>query len=158
MILRLISKFLIILFISGLFPSRKKLNCVQVDSLIKLKYTSKDYESALTIAKSNKNKENCSADYYLDLGKVFLSFNDFNNTRDLYKKSLTLASEGEQYNSINLEYSKLRFLLSEISYIQQVLDQNQDKEFAISNYKGLISGTKLWENGEPYIDANQNLW
>ena len=56
MFLRFFCKFLILLFISGIFSSRKRLNCSEVDSLINLKYQSKDYESALVIAKSNKKK------------------------------------------------------------------------------------------------------
>ena len=121
MFLRFFCKFLILLLISGIFPSRKKLSCEEVDSLINLKYKTKDYESALVIATSNKNNENCSSDYYFNLGKIFLSFNDFSNTRELYNNSLAIA-EGEEYNFINLEYSKLRFLQSEISFIQQMLN------------------------------------
>ena len=158
MIFKLICKvLLILLFISGIFGSRKKLDCNQIDSLINLKYTQGDYESALSIAKSNKKNENCNASYYFSLGKIFLSFNDFNNTRSLYNKALEKSSEGSEYNLINLEYSKLRFLLSEISFIQQILNNDQDKEKAINSYKSLISGNNSWDNGEPYIDANQNL-
>ena len=157
MFLRFFCKFLILLFISGIFSARKKLNCSEVDSLINFKNQSKDYESALVIAKSNKKNENCTAEQYFNLGKVFLRFDDFNNTRELYNKSLLVASEGKEYNAIKLEYSKLRFLQSEISFIQQILDNDQDKEKAILSYKGLLFGNKVWDNGEPYVDANQNL-
>ena len=64
MFLRFFCKFLILLFISGIFPSRKKLSCEEVDSLINLKYNTKDYESALVIAKSNKNNESVTDTYY----------------------------------------------------------------------------------------------
>ena len=157
MIFRLICKFLIIILISGIFPARKKLSCEQVDSLINLKYTTGDYESALVIAKANKSNELCGASYYSNLAKIFLSFDDFNNTREVYNKALSVALEGPEYNKIKLEYSKLRFLQSEISFIKQILDNDQDKEKAISNYKGLITGNQKWDNGEPYIDANKNL-
>ena len=157
MFLRFFCKFLILLFISGIFSARKKLNCTEVDSLINLKYQSKDYESALVIAKSNKKNENCTSEQYFNLGKVFLRFDDFNNTRELYNKSLLVASQGEEYNTVKLEYSKLRFLQSEISFIQQILDNDQDKEKAILSYKGLLFGNEVWDNGEPYVDANQNL-
>ena len=156
MFLRFFCKFLILLFISGIFSSRKRLNCSEVDSLINLKYQSKDYESALVIAKSNKKNENCTAKQYFNLGKVFLHFNDFTNTRNLYNKSLLVASAGKGYDSMNLEYIKLRHLQSEISFIQQILNNDQDKENAISNYQGLLFGNKKWDNGEPYADINLN--
>ncbi len=157
MFLRFLCKFLILVFISGIFPARKKLSCFEVDSLINLKYNSQDYESALVIAKSNKKNEGCTAGEYFNLGKVFLRFDDFNNTRDLFNKALLVASQGKEYNSIKLEYSKLRFLQSEISFIQQILDNDQDKNKAILSYKGLLSGNQKWDNGEPYVDSNKNL-
>ena len=157
MFVKFFCRFLILLFISGIFPARKKLNCSQVDSLINLKNYSKDYESALVIAKSNKKNEGCTAVEYFNLGQVFLRFDDFSNTRELFNKALLVALPGEEYNAIKLEYSKLRFLQSEISFIQQILDNNQDKEKAILSYKGLLFGNQKWDNGEPYVDANQNL-
>ena len=76
MFLRFFCKFFILLIISGIFPARKKLSCSEVDSLINLKYDSKDYESALIIAKSNKTNDNCTSQQYFNLGKIFLRFDE----------------------------------------------------------------------------------
>jgi len=156
MFLRFITKFLILFFISGLFSARKKLNCEQVDSLITQKFTSGEFNSALSIAKSNRKMENCSPSFYYNIGKIFLLFDDFNKTRDMYNKALK-SSTGSEYNEIKLEYSKLSFLLSEISFIKQIFENDQDKVKAINSYKGLMTGNGKWDNGEPYVDLNKNL-
>jgi len=155
MFLRFFCKFLILLFISGIF-SAKRLTCEQVYDSINVKIDSKKYNSALILAKGNKKNKDCTAEHYFNLGNVFLIFDDFNNTRELYNKALSVASDTKQYNSIKLEFDKLRFLLAEINFIKQSFDNDQDKEKAISNYKGLISGNNKWDQDEPYIDQNLN--
>ena len=155
MFLRFITKLLILIFISGLFSS-KKLNCEQVESRILQLTTDGKFETALTVAKGNRKLENCSPAFYYNLGKIFLSFDDFNKTRDMYNKALKLSA-GSEYNKIKLEYSKLSFLLSEISFIKQIYENDQDILKAINSYKGLINGNNKWDNGEPYVDINKNL-
>ena len=41
----------------------------------------------------------------------------------MYSKALKIASEGNEYNDIKLEYSRLSFLLSEISFIKQIYEK-----------------------------------
>ncbi len=160
MLFRIISKFLVLLLVSGLFSSKRLQNCLEVDSKIKQLISEDQYEGAYVVAKNNRKmegKEGCNASFYYNLGKIFLSFDDFNKTRDMYSKALKEASEGEEYNTIKLEYSRLSFLLSEISFIKQIYENDQDKEKAISSYIGLLEGNNLWDNGEPYVDINKNL-
>ena len=159
MILRIVSKILILLLISSAFSKRLQ-NCFEVDSVIKLRISQNDNLSAFQVAKSNRkmeDKDGCNASFYYNLGTIFLSFDDFNKTRDMYSKALKIASEGNEYNDIKLEYSRLSFLLSEISFIKQIYENDQDEKKAIKNYKGLLKGNSLWDNGEPYVDLNKNL-
>ena len=63
MILRIVSKILILLLISGLFSKRLQ-NCFEVDSVIKLRITQDDNLSAYQVAKSNRkmeDKDGCNA-------------------------------------------------------------------------------------------------
>ena len=54
-------------------------------------------------------------------------------------------------------WERLSFLLSEISFIKQIYENDQDKEKALKSYKGLLTGNDSWDNGEPYVDLNKNL-
>ena len=151
-------KFRYILFftlLSSLCLSRGY-TCSEIDSIISNRYNNGDYEIAHNMAKKNKDKESCDAFFYFNLGKVFKKFDDFNSTREMYNLAMKKSSESD-YKIINLEYKKLSFFSSQINFIQSIYASDGDKDKALFNYKELLTGNQKWDNGEPFIDANQNM-
>ena len=63
-------------------------SCSEIDSVITNRYSNGDYEIAHTMAKKNKDKEDCDANFYFNLGKVFKKFDDFNTTREMYNLAM----------------------------------------------------------------------
>ena len=133
----------------------KELSCSELDSIVSVRYSNKDYEIAHVMAKKNKEKESCEAMFYFKLGKVFKKFDDFNSTREMYNLAMKKSNETD-YKVINLEYKKLSFLSSQINFIQSIYASDNDREKAINNYIDLINGNNVWDNGEPFVDENLN--
>ena len=131
-------------------------SCSEIDSVITNRYSNGDYEIAHTMAKKNKDKEDCDANFYFNLGKVFKKFDDFNTTREMYNLAMKKSNE-EDYKAINLEYKKLSFFSSQINFIQSIYASDSNKEKALNNYKELLTGNQQWDNGEPFVDSNQNM-
>ena len=131
-------------------------SCSEIDSIISNRYSNGDYEIAHNMAKKNKDKEACDAFFYFNLGKVFKKFDDFNSTRDMYNLAMKKSNETD-YKIINLEYKKLSFFSSQINFIQSIYASDGNKEKALTNYKELLTGNQKWDNGEPFIDSNQNM-
>ena len=50
MLFRIISKFLVLLLVSGLFSSKRLQNCLEVDSLIKQRISEDQYDKAYVVA------------------------------------------------------------------------------------------------------------
>jgi tetratricopeptide (TPR) repeat protein len=139
----------------GVFYARG-FSCNEIDSVITIRYNDADYEIAHNMAKKNKDKEACDAKFYFNLGKVFKKFDDFNSTREMYNLAMKKSNE-EDYKTINLEYKKLSFFSSQINFIQSIYASDRDKEKALNNYKELLTGNDNWDNGEPFVDTNQNM-
>lgn len=131
-------------------------SCVEIDSIITNRFESGDYEIAHTMAKKNKSKDACDANFYFNLGKVFKKFDDFNTTREMYNLAMKKSNEAD-YKIINLEYKKLSFFSSQINFIQSIYASDNDKDKALKNYKELLIGNDKWDNGEPFVDSNQNM-
>ena len=145
-----------IIIICFCFSYSKNYSCLEIDSMITARYNQGDYEIAHNIAKKNKEKDDCNTFYYIRLADVFKKFDDFGSTRNMYNIAMKKSTEDE-YKEINLEYKKLSFLSSQINFIQSVYLSDGDKDKALSNYKDLINGNGVWDNGEP--DANgDGVW
>jgi len=153
--IRFIQNIIILSVIFG-FYSSKEYACSEIDSIITLRYNKGDYDIAHNIAKKNKEKKGCSPFFYVHLADVFKKFDDFSSTREMYNSAMKKSTE-EEYKEINLEYKKLSFLSSQINFIQSIYLSDGNKDKALLNYKELINGNQLWDNGEPFIDLNQNM-
>ena len=151
-------RFFTILIILSSFYYSKQYTCSEIEDLIVERYDKGEYDIAYNMAKKNKTKEGegCDAFFYVRLANIFKKFDDFKSTRELYNTAMKKSTE-EEYKTINLEYKKLSFLSSQINFIQSVYLSDGDKEKALSNYKDLINGNEVWDNGEPFIDSNQNM-
>tara|TARA_B100000676_G_scaffold292538_1_gene328282 strand:+ start:468 stop:1952 length:1485 start_codon:yes stop_codon:yes gene_type:complete len=151
-------KFRYILFLATLltFCFSRGYSCSEIDSIISQRYISGDYEIAHNMAKKNKEKEDCEALFYFNLGKVFKRFDDFNTTREMYNLAMKKSNEAD-YKVINLEYKKLSFLSSQINYIQSIYASDNNNQNALNSYKELLTGNQKWDNGEPFVDSNQNM-
>ena len=147
---------IILLIVIFSFSYSKDYSCSEMDSIITSRYNNGDYEIAHNMAKKNKEKESCSAFFYVHLADVFKKFDDFSSTREMYNTAMKKSTEDE-YKQINFEYKKLSFLSSQINFIQSIYLSDGDKQIALSNYKELIDGNEAWDNGEPFIDSNQNM-
>ncbi len=143
-------------FIILSFVYSRGFSCNEIDSIITNRFDSGDYEIAHNMAKKNKDKETCEATFYFNLGKVFKKFDDFNTTREMYNLAMKKSNE-DDYKKINLEYKKLSFFSSQVNFIQSIYSSDSKKEKALSNYKELLMGNDKWDNGEPFVDANQNM-
>jgi len=146
---------LFLITISTLIYSRGY-SCTEIDSIISNRYNNGDYEIAHNMAKKNKDKESCDALFYFNLGKVFKKFDDFNTTREMYNLAMKKSNEVD-YKTINLEYKKLSFFSSQINFIQSIYASDNNTEKALNNYKELLTGNQKWDNGEPFVDSNQNM-
>ena len=58
------------------------------------------------------------ASYIIKLGDVFIKYNDFDLTRELFINAMKRFQENE-YDIMDLEYKKLSSLLSQLSFIQK---------------------------------------
>tara|TARA_B100000945_G_scaffold216072_1_gene174221 strand:+ start:791 stop:2287 length:1497 start_codon:yes stop_codon:yes gene_type:complete len=153
---KFLTRYISILFlIVNIFYARG-FSCSEIDSIIANRYGSGDYEIAYNMAKKNKDKESCDALFYFNLGKVFKKFDDFNTTRDMYKLAMKKSNEVD-YKNINLEYNKLAFFSSQVNFIQTMYASNGDIDSALDSYKELLLGNSNYDNGEPFVDSNQNM-
>ena len=145
-----------IFFLSLSFFYARGYTCNEIDSIITNRFENGDYEIAHTMAKKNKSKDACDANFYFNLGSVFKKFDDFNTTREMYNLAMKKSNE-EDYKAINLEYKKLSFFSSQVNFIQSIYASDNNKEKALINYKELLMGNDKWDNGEPFVDTNQNM-
>jgi Flp pilus assembly protein TadD len=94
-----------IFFISLSIFYARGYTCSEIDSIINNRFNNGDYEIAHTMAKKNKSKDACDANFYFNLGKVFKKFDDFNTTREMYNLAMKKSND-EDYKTINLGYKK----------------------------------------------------
>ena len=155
MIFKLLRNIHLLFLIIGISYA-KEYSCTEIDSIMSNRYNKGDYEIAYNMAKKNKSRESCEAMFYFNLGNIFKKFDDFNSTREMYNLAMK-KSTNEDYKAINLEYKKLSFLSSQINFIQSIYNNDGDKEKALKGYKELLNGNGMWDNGEPFVDQNQNM-